>query len=455
MSNLLSDTIVGIATALTNNAISIIRVSGDDAVSIVNKIFKGKNLNKVKSHTINYGHIIDFETKEIIDEVLVNVYLAPKTYTKENVVEVNCHGGIFVTNQVLEQIVSAGARLAEAGEFTKRAFLNGRIDLTKAEAVMDMIASDSRKSLSLANSGLRGDIKMWIDELREKILNLIAIINVNIDYPEYDDVEQLTNEIIKPQIESLRDLLKKTLDKSKDASVIKNGINTVIVGKPNVGKSSLLNMLLSENKAIVTNIPGTTRDIVEGKVNMSGITLNLIDTAGIRETDDIIERIGVEKSIQKLQEADLILFVFDGSNKIDEEDFKLLKLLDNKKYLKIVNKNDLEIKLEEEYLKDAVMINTYSNDSIIKLEEQILKFLKLEDVTQNLSGVITNTRQLGKLKEAYADILEALTNIEDDAFIDFIEIPLKSAWTHLGEITGEVSNDDLLDELFSKFCLGK
>ena len=323
MSNLLSDTIVGIATALTNNAISIIRVSGDDAVSIVNKIFKGKNLNKVKSHTINYGHIIDFETKEIIDEVLVNVYLAPKTYTKENVVEVNCHGGIFVTNQVLEQIVSAGARLAEAGEFTKRAFLNGRIDLTKAEAVMDMIASDSRKSLSLANSGLRGDIKMWIDELREKILNLIAIINVNIDYPEYDDVEQLTNEIIKPQIESLRDLLKKTLDKSKDASVIKNGINTVIVGKPNVGKSSLLNMLLSENKAIVTNIPGTTRDIVEGKVNMSGITLNLIDTAGIRETDDIIERIGVEKSIQKLQEADLILFVFDGSNKIDEEDFKL------------------------------------------------------------------------------------------------------------------------------------
>ena len=260
MSNLLNDTIVGIATALTNNAISIIRVSGDDAVNIVNKVFKGKNLNKVKSHTISYGHIIDLETKEVIDEVLVNVYLAPKTYTKENVVEVNCHGGIFVTNQVLDQIVSAGARLAEPGEFTKRAFLNGRIDLTKAEAVMDMIASDSRKSLSLANSGLRGDIKLWIDELRGKILNLIAIINVNIDYPEYDDVEQLTNEIIKPQIENLKDLLKKTLDKSKDASVIKNGINTVIVGKPNVGKSSLLNMLLSENKAIVTNIPGTTRE---------------------------------------------------------------------------------------------------------------------------------------------------------------------------------------------------
>ena len=320
---------------------------------------------------------------------------------------------------------------------------------------MDMIASDNKKSLTLANSGLRGDIKLWIDIIRSKILDIIAIINVNIDYPEYDDVEQLTNEIVKPRIEQIKLELKKTLDKSKEATIIKNGINTVIVGKPNVGKSSLLNLLLSENKAIVTNIPGTTRDIVEGRVNIAGITLNLIDTAGIRETDDIIEKIGVEKSIQKIEEADLILFVFDGSNKLDEEDEKLLDLLKNKKYLKIINKNDLEIKLEKEYIDNAVMINTYSSESISLLEKEVLKFLQLEDISTNLNGAITNTRQIGKLKEAYQDLLEALRNIEDEAFIDFIEIPLKSAWTHLGEITGSVSNDDLLDELFSKFCLGK
>lgn len=455
MSNLFNDTIVGISTALANNAVSIIRLSGDDAVNIVNKVFKGKNLNNVKSHTINYGHIFDSETKEIIDEVLVSVFLAPKTYTKENVVEINCHGGIYVTNQVLDQIVLSGARLAEAGEFTKRAFLNGRIDLTKAEAVMDMISSDSKKSLAIANSGLRGDIKKLIDSLRSKILDIIAIINVNIDYPEYDDVEQLTNDVIKPRITELKNTLKDILDKSKDATVIKNGINTVIVGKPNVGKSSILNLLLSENKAIVTNIPGTTRDIVEGKVTMKGITLNLIDTAGIRDTDDVVERIGVEKSISKIEEADLILFVFDGSKKIEEEDLKLLKLLGNKKYLKLVNKNDLEVKLEEEYLKDSILINTIDTDSISKIEETILKFLNLENISQNLSGVITNTRQIGKIKESYVDLQEALTNIEDGAFIDFVEIPLKSAWSHLGEITGSVSNDDLLDELFSKFCLGK
>ena len=455
MSNLFNDTIVGISTALTNNAVSIIRVSGDDAVSIVNKVFKGKNLHKVKSHTINYGHILDIETNEVIDEVLVSVFLNPRTYTREDVVEINCHGGIYVTNQVLDQIVLAGARLAEAGEFTKRAFLNGRIDLTKAEAVMDMISSDSKKSLSLANSGLRGDIKRMIDELRSKILDIIAIINVNIDYPEYDDVEQLTSEIIQPRINELKNTLKGILDKSKDATIIKNGINTVIVGKPNVGKSSILNLLLSENKAIVTNIPGTTRDIVEGKVTMKGITLNLIDTAGIRETDDVVEKIGVEKSISKIEEADLILFVFDGSKPIEDEDVRLLKMLENKKYLKVVNKNDLEIKLEEKYLKDSILVNTINENSIATIEETVLKFLDLEDISQNLSGVITNTRQIGKIKESYNDIVEALNNIEDGAFIDFVEIPLKSAWTHLGEITGSVSNDNLLDELFSKFCLGK
>ena len=455
MNSIFNDTIVGISTALTNNAVSIIRLSGSESINLVNKVFKGKNLNKVQSHTISYGHIVDLQTKEVIDEVLVTVFKNPRSYTKEDVVEINCHGGIFVTNQVLDQLVLAGARLAEAGEFTKRAFLNGRIDLTKAEAVMDMISSDSKKSLSLANSGLRGDIKKMIDSLRERILNIIATINVNIDYPEYDDVEQLTNDVIKPELVSLRNDLKNILDKSKDATIIKNGINTVIVGKPNVGKSSILNLLLSENKAIVTNIPGTTRDIVEGKVSMKGITLNLIDTAGIRDTDDIVEKIGVEKSISKIEEADLVLFVFDGSKQIEEEDIKLLERLNGKKYLKLVNKNDLELKLEKEYLDNSILINTLNDDSISIIEEEILKFLNLEDISMNLSGIITNTRQIGKIKESLSDLEEALQNIEDEAFIDFVEIPLKSAWMHLGEITGSVSNDNLLDELFSKFCLGK
>lgn len=455
MKNLFDDTIVGVATTVNNGAVSIIRLSGVDAISIVNNIFKGKDLTKVQSHTINYGHIINKENNEIIDEVLVSVFLSPKSYTTEDVVEINCHGGIFVTNQVLEQVILQGARLAEPGEFTKRAYLNGRIDLTKAEAVMDVIASDSVNSLKMANSGLRGDIKELIDKLKEEVLNIIAIINVNIDYPEYDDVEQLTNEKILPKIKVIESEIKEILEKSKSATFVKKGINTVIVGKPNVGKSSLLNLLLNENKAIVTNIPGTTRDVVEGQVNMSGLVLNLIDTAGIRETNDIIEKIGVEKSINKLDEADLILFVFDGSNKLDEYDKKLMELLKNKKYLKIINKTDLKQEIEEEVTKDAIQITTFDKQAIKLIEEKITKFLKIENISKNLNGLITNTRQIGKLNEAFENIQEAIQTIKDNPYIDFVELPLTKAWKNLQEITGEVTDEDLLNELFSKFCLGK
>ncbi len=455
MKNLFDDTIVGVATTVNNGAVSIIRLSGIDAISFVNNIFKGKDLTKVQSHTINYGHIINKENNETIDEVLVSVFLSPKSYTTEDVVEINCHGGIFVTNQVLEQVILQGARLAEPGEFTKRAYLNGRIDLTKAEAVMDVIASDSVNSLKMANSGLRGDIKELIDKLKEEVLNIIAIINVNIDYPEYDDVEQLTNEKILPKIKNIESEIKEILEKSKSATFVKKGINTVIVGKPNVGKSSLLNLLLNENKAIVTNIPGTTRDIVEGQVNMSGLVLNLIDTAGIRETNDIIEKIGVEKSINKLDEADLILFVFDGSNKLDEYDKKLMELLKNKKYLKIINKTDLKQEIEEEVTKDAIQITTFDKQTIKLIEDKITKFLKIENISKNLNGLITNSRQIGKLNEAFENIQEAIQTIKDNPYIDFVELPLTKAWKNLQEITGEVTDEDLLNELFSKFCLGK
>lgn len=455
MNSIFEDTIVGISTTVNNGAISIIRLSGNDALDIVNKMFKGKDLTKVKTHTIHYGHIIDYQTKEVIDEVLVSVFLCPKSYTKENVIEINCHGGVFVTNQVYEQALLCGARPATPGEFTKRAFLNGRIDLTKAEAVMDVIESDSKKALKIANSGLRGDIKKQIDRIREKVLNIIAIINVNIDYPEYDDVEELTNEVVLPQINEIKKEIETILHQSQNATILKKGIDTVIIGKPNVGKSSLLNLLLSENKAIVTNIPGTTRDIVEGRVNLSGMILNLVDTAGIRETSDIIEKIGVEKSLDKITNADLILFVFDGSKPLEEEDYRLLKLLNNRKYLKIINKNDLDLKIDSDFVQGAILINTFEQETIVKIEQAINELFKIEDISQNLNGLITNARQISKINETLKDLNEAIQTIENNAYIDFMEISLKSAWRHLGEITGSVAEEDLLDELFSKFCLGK
>lgn len=453
---LFDDTIIGISTALSKGAISIIRLSGDDAIKIVNKVFKGIDLSKVEPNTINYGHIVDFDSCQIIDEVLVSIFKAPKSYTKEDVVEINCHGGLFVTNKMYEQLVLLGARPSEPGEFTKRAFLSGRIDLTKAEAVMDVINAENSAALKIANSALNGKISTFVDQKRQELLDIIATISVNIDYPEYDDVEQLTNEDILPKLKTIKLELEDVLNNSKSAKLLKNGINTVIVGKPNVGKSSLLNTLIGENKAIVTNIPGTTRDIVEASINLGQVTLNLIDTAGIRITEDVVEKIGVEKSKEQINKADIILCVLDGSEPINEQDKEILNEIKNKCHLTIINKIDLEQKINLGEVDDNVLfISTKNNNTIKELENKILETLNLNNLFNKDITYISNARQLEKINFAIKALDEALTTIENEATIDFVDIDIRKAWLYLGEIVGQTSTDNLLDELFSKFCLGK
>lgn len=453
---LFDDTIIGISTALSKGAISIIRLSGDDAIKIVNKVFKGIDLSKVEPNTINYGHIVDFDSCQIIDEVLVSIFKAPKSYTKEDVVEINCHGGLFVTNKIYEQLVLLGARPSEPGEFTKRAFLSGRIDLTKAEAVMDVINAENSAALKIANSALNGKISTFVDQKRQELLDVIATISVNIDYPEYDDVEQLTNEDILPKLKTIKLELEDVLNNAKSAKLLKNGINTVIVGKPNVGKSSLLNTLIGENKAIVTNIPGTTRDIVEASINLGQVTLNLIDTAGIRITEDVVEKIGVEKSKEQINKADIILCVLDGSEPINEQDKEILNEIKNKCHLTIINKIDLEQKINLGEVDDNVLfISTKNNNTIKELENKILETLNLNNLFNKDITYISNARQLEKINFAIKALDEALTTIENEATIDFVDIDIRKAWLYLGEIVGQTSTDNLLDELFSKFCLGK
>lgn len=453
---LFDDTIIGISTALSKGAISIIRLSGDDAIKIVNKVFKGIDLSKVEPNTINYGHIVDFDSRQIIDEVLVSIFKAPKSYTKEDVVEINCHGGLFVTNKIYEQLVLLGARPSEPGEFTKRAFLSGRIDLTKAEAVMDVINAENNAALKIANSALNGKISTFVDQKRQELLDIIATISVNIDYPEYDDVEQLTNEDILPKLKTIKLELEDVLNNAKSAKLLKNGINTVIVGKPNVGKSSLLNTLIGENKAIVTNIPGTTRDIVEASINLGQVTLNLIDTAGIRITEDIVEKIGVEKSKEQINKADIILCVLDGSEPINEQDKEILNEIKNKCHLTIINKIDLEQKINlREVDNNVLFISTKNSNTIKELENKILETLNLNNLFNKDITYISNARQLEKINFAIKALDEALTTIENEATIDFVDIDIRKAWLYLGEIVGQTSTDNLLDELFSKFCLGK
>ena len=453
--NIFDDTIVGISTPLAKGAISIIRLSGNDAINITNKVFKGKNLNKANSHTIHYGYITNPENNDILDEVLVSVFKAPKTYTVEDVVEINCHGGVFVTNQIYNLLIEQGARPAEAGEFTKRAFLNGRIDLTEAEAVMDVIDAENKSFSKVANNALRGNVKNKIEMLKEKILNIIAIINVNIDYPEYDDIEILTNDVILPKIKDIYNELIEILKYSKSAIYLKNGIDTVIIGKPNVGKSSILNALAKEEKAIVTNIPGTTRDTIEVKINLNNITLNLIDTAGIRDTNDIVEKIGVQKSIEKLEQAQLVLLILDGSRDLEEEDYNLLEQSKNKPRVILINKSDLPQKISADQIENAVVVSAYDVNSIDIIEKAISKQIQLEGLENPNVTYISNARQIQKIKETKEALEEAIAEINIGEFIDLVELSLRKAWNSLGEITGEVNTDSLLDELFSKFCLGK
>ncbi len=449
---MITDTIAAISTALGQSAINIVRMSGDDAINIANLVFRGKDLTKAKSHTVHYGHII--EDSMILDEVLITVFKAPKTFTTQDIIEINCHGGTYVARKILSLLLSKGARLANNGEFTERAFLNGRIDLTQAESIMDIIEAQSKMSLTLANKGLDGAIYQLIIDLRDQLLSLIAHIEVNIDYPEYDDVITLSNELIKPKVESLLSRIKEILKKSEYGKIIKEGLKTAIIGRPNVGKSSLLNALLKEEKAIVTEIQGTTRDTIEGFINIGGIILNLVDTAGIRDSEDIVEKIGIDKAKKVINEAELILFVLDQSETITEDDKKLLELTKHKKRIIIINKSDLHKKLTESF-EHSVEISARNNVGIQELEELIQTMFLKGEVNLNEETYLSNARQIAKLKEAKSSLQDSLYAIKEQLPIDMVEIDLKTAWSLLGDIIGANSSTNLLDELFSKFCLGK
>lgn len=451
----MNDTIAAISTTLGVGAISIIRVSGNNATKIVNKIFKGKNLEKVETHTINYGHIVDKD--EIIDEVLVSVMKSPKTFTTEDVVEINCHGGISTTNKVLELVLNNGARLAEPGEFTKRAFLNGRIDLTQAESVMDLINSKNESKRKVAIKGLNGYVSNIIRNLRQEILELLASIEVNIDYPEYEDAIVMTNDIVKPKITEIKEKLTKIINESENGKILTSGIKTIIIGKPNVGKSSILNRLLDEEKAIVTDIEGTTRDTVEGSITINGVSLNIIDTAGIRETEDIVEKIGVEKSLNLINEADLIVIVLNNNEELTEEDKKILTACKDKKVIVVINKSDLERKINLDDIKyqNIVYTNTIDLNGINSLKEKIVELFNLNELEQQDYTYLSNVRQISLAKDAYQILEEVDNGIKNEVPVDMIEIDIKRAWEKLGEIIGETYTEELIDQLFSQFCLGK
>ena len=450
----MNDTICSIATTLGVGAISIIRVSGNEALKIVSKIFS-KNLVDVSTHTIHYGYIKNKE--EIIDEVLVSVMLKPKTYTMEDVVEINCHGGIETTNKVLELLLLNGCRLAEPGEFTKRAFLNGRIDLMQAEAVSDLINSKTDKARKIAINGLRGNGSNLIKKLREDLINIISNIEVNIDYPEYEDIYEVTIKDIKEKVLTLKNSLTKIIKEYEDAKIIQEGILTAIVGRPNVGKSSLLNRLLNEEKAIVTNIEGTTRDIVEGEILIDGIKINIIDTAGIRKTDDVVESIGVKKSLDIINKATLTLLLLDNSKELTKDDLELLEMTKDRTSIVVINKDDLESKLDLTKLKNRniIYINTLSNDGIESLKNEIKKLFNLEKLDTSDYNYITNVRQIAKIKECLVNIEDIEKGLQENTPLDMLEIDLKTIWDTLGSIIGESYDEELLDNLFSKFCVGK
>lgn len=453
----MNDTICAIATSQGVGAIAIIRVSGEDSIKIVNKIFKGKDLEKVQSHTINYGHIVDND--KIIDEVLVSVMKAPKTYTTEDTVEINTHGGISPTNRVLELLLENGCRLAEPGEFTKRAFLNGRIDLLEAEAVMDMINSKTETQRQMASNQLNGKVSNLINDLRSDMAQIISNINVNIDYPEYDDVDIMTNEILLPKINNLKTKIEKILQESKNGKIIKEGINTSIIGRPNVGKSSLLNALLNEDKAIVTDIAGTTRDIVEGQINLNGILLNIIDTAGIRKTDDKIEAIGVEKSFQMINKSDLILLMLNANEKLTKDIEDIIDKIKDKKFLIIINKIDLENKLDRSKINipknKIVELSILEDKGIDNLKNKIIDMFNIAEIETKDPTYLNNTRSISILKNCLNSIKEVEKGINNNLPIDMIELDIKNIWEELGKINGTYYEEELLDEMFSRFCLGK
>lgn len=436
---MLNDTIVAISTALNAGAISIVRMSGEDSFEIVKKI---SDIKEIEANTIKYAHI--YENNELLDEVLISFFKGPKSYTREDMVEINCHGGVYVTRQILNLLLSKGCRLALAGEFSKRAYLNGRIDLSEAESINDLINATTKLQAKSAIKGIDGSIEKLLNPIMEEMKDIISSIEVNIDYPEYDDVKIMTHENILPHINKWIIDMKEMIDKAERFRNIKNGIKTVIIGKPNVGKSSLLNALLEKDKAIVTDIAGTTRDLVEGSVNLKNVTLNLIDTAGIRDSEDKIERIGIEKSKEALKEAELVIVVIDATN-IDKEDEELLDLTKDKKRIVVYNKSDLN-------KKGDISISAKNND-IVSLIDKIEEMYK-DDLTLVDEDILNNERQISLMKKALYELEEMNRNI-DETSLDVIMLNLEESYHDLCEILGKEYQEDLIDHMFRNFCLGK
>lgn len=458
------DTIAAISTPMGEGAIAIVRLSGDEALSIVDKIYKGpkdKKLSEVASHTIHYGHLYDDRTQKIVEEVMVSVMKAPKTFTREDVVEINCHGGLVSVKKVLSLVLANGARLAEPGEFTKRAFLNGRIDLSQAEAVMDLIRAKTDRAMNVAINQMEGRLSKLINKLRQEILEILAHVEVNIDYPEYDDVEEMTHNMLIEKASYVQAELKKLLQTAEQGKILREGLSTVIVGRPNVGKSSLLNSFVQENKAIVTDIPGTTRDVIEEYVNVRGVPLRLLDTAGIRETEDIVERIGVEKSRAVLKEADLILLVLNYADQLTEEDENIFAATEGMDVIVIVNKTDLPQRIDLERVKelagDAPVMTTsiLEDQGVDELEEAISDLFFAGDLEAGDLTYVSNTRHVTLIEQSLHTIEDAISAIEADVPIDLVQIDLTRAWELLGEIIGDSMSESLIDQLFSQFCLGK
>ena len=457
------DTIAAISTAPGEGAIGIVRISGDLAISIASSIYQcgTKQLEEQKTHTIHYGHIIDSKSGEVYDEVMVSVLRAPKTFTREDIVEINCHGGIVAINRVLQLVLRMGARLAEPGEFTKRAFLNGRIDLSQAEAVMDLIRAKTDKSMQLAMRQLDGQLSNLIQNLRQEILNTLAQVEVNIDYPEYDDVEEMTLQLLREKTQQVLQGIRALLNTASQGKILRDGLKTAIVGRPNVGKSSLLNVLLREEKAIVTDIAGTTRDTIEEYVNVRGVPLQLIDTAGIRETDDVVEKIGVERSRKALKEADFVLLLLNQSETLQEEDIRLLETTKGMKRIILFNKTDLPSKLSTEdiapYAQEEEIVTTsmLNKEGIDQLEEKIAGYFFQGQMNERDATYLSNTRHIALLEKAEQALVEVQNGIEMEMPVDLIQIDFTRAWDLLGEITGDSVQDELLTQLFSQFCLGK
>jgi tRNA modification GTPase len=458
------DTITAISTPMGEGAIAIVRLSGDEAVAIADKIFKspsGKSLLQQPTHTIHYGHLVDPKTDEVVEEVMLSLMKGPKTFTREDVIEINCHGGIVSVNRVLQLVLRSGARLAEPGEFTKRAFLNGRIDLSQAEAVMDLIRAKTDRAMNVALGQMDGKLSRLIGSLRQALLETLAQVEVNIDYPEYDDVEEMTVPVLLEKCEWVRQEIIKLLQTSSQGKILREGLSTVILGRPNVGKSSLLNSLVHENKAIVTDIAGTTRDIIEEYVNVRGVPLRLVDTAGIRETEDIVERIGVERSREALKDADLILLVLNYGEELSPEDERLFETIQNMDYIVVVNKTDIEQKIDLERVKQlagnhrVVTTSLLKEEGVIELEESIAALFFEGQVEANDLTYVSNARHIALLHQAQEIIEDALNAAEMGVPVDMVQIDVTRTWEILGEIIGDTVQESLINQLFSQFCLGK